>query len=409
MMFPREVIAVLLQFKFQNYKSFSADTTLDMQVTTSIRERKETLIKSGKMNILPLAAIYGANASGKSNLLQALSDMRRNVLNLILKHNLVSTAQFAFDDELRTQPTTFEVFLKLDKKVYQYGFTANKTSYLQEWFYENRTDGSQVTLFQREGAKISVFGPVSFSRKANVLRDLVDDNALFLSFLGLRGVPYARNVFSWFMGLNFLSMGDYSEERFLLNPASPFWKLLFDDDEIRNRCVQLIREADPCILDMRIVKEEDADQNPVYFAYTKHQSLDNKREYEVRFDIESDGTRKLLSLYPMVVSALKFGGILLVDELDAKLHALLFLRIVRLFHDKSSNTNNAQLVFTAHNPVILSKDYLRRDEIWFVEKDENGSSTLKSLVEYKDVRSDLDYLKNYLFGRFGAIPFTMET
>lgn len=394
---------MLLQFKVKNYRSIGGEAILDMTATTA-REHSEFLLEKKGVNILPVASIFGANASGKSNLLKALFDFRNIVVSSHETRDKIPVTPFLFDS-LINEPTEFELFVTLDEKEYNYGFSATKEKIVEEWLSE-RTFSKRDTVWR----EIFYRNESGFECKPKILQhlnqfnDLIEKNMLVLSFLGRKkspGTEVFKNVFNWFLKMLYInSPDDLSQHEVYKQFVLSVYK---ENAEHLAKVKDLIREFDPNIEDIKIISGKNADGNDVFEAFTCH----NGNEYTI--NIESDGTRKVFYMFLKIAFTLKYGGLLAIDELDCQLHPLLLRKIVRMFHDKDFNKNNAQLIFTSHNLIVLDNRELRRDEIWFMEKDEKGYTNLFSLSEFKTdsehVRSDLDFGKHYLAGRFGAVPF----
>lgn len=408
-----EVKTMLLQFEVENYRSIGNKVTLDM-TASGLSEHKDFLIQEKGVNILPVATIYGANASGKTNVLKAFQELRRLI---VFSHyysekneNSNPIIPFLFDDKLSKENTTFSVFLVSDdrKKEYNYGCSWKNGIVYEEWLRE-RTFSKNETIWkkvlEREEQKF-VYGEQKKYKKLSGYDDLIQKNMLVVSFLGskdIKGIDAFKEVYDW------AALGFYEGVSGSINIEKTLKQYMAFEEynlHVLEEAKKFIHSIDPCIDDIKVESQKDTQNQDVYSAYTYHRGH--------KFDLvnESDGTKKIFALYMQIFLVLQLGGILVVDELDAQLHPLILRKIVRMFHDKEYNKGNGQLIFSSHNLVLLNKEEMRRDEIWFVEKDTNGFTTMSALSDYKVndicVRSDLDYGKNYLIGRFGAIPFLNE-
>jgi len=396
---------MLLQFRFKNYKSFADEAILDMTATT-IKEHKDTLIEKNNINILPVAAIHGANANGKSSFLDALFAMHLMVVATFnnMYDRPLEIASFNFDDELKKEPTEFEMHINIEDKEYKYGFSATKEEIVEEWLYHKSFRKNSKMEFKplihRIKEEVQLYESLE---KQKEIISLMNSKTLLLSLLGRKGAPVAAELYRWFLMSSF---DVFESEGDNLKSQSAF-RFLNESEEFFEKVKDKIREVDPCIKDIKITEFENENQQKIYRLNTVHQSPDGKKEYLFAFEGESEGTQKLFFLYFRILMALKTGGMVYVDELDSKVHPLVFRDMVKTFRDRELNQENAQLIFTCHNLTLLNYNYLRRDEVWFIDKDKTGKSQIYSLADFK-VRSDLDYYKAYLSGKFGAIPYLHE-
>lgn len=403
---------MLLQFRFKNFRSFADEAVLDL-TATGIKENSNSLIEINGNKVLPVAAIYGPNASGKSNLFLAFKSMFQEVFWESAKStNHSNITPYFFKKDLITQPCEFEICIYSDNKEYRYGFVRDQEKILEEWLFSKKfvknTKASEKLIFHRELQHTSI-GKIK-QIDANELEyasSVANDNQLLLSIIGNRGKSEFCNVFTWFQ---FSDVSDFSNERDEVFNTKISSEFLYENSEYLKQVSNLISLIDPSIIQLKIKPEIDKDMNTAYKWYSVHKNDEGKRVY-MPFASESSGTKKLLSLAVAIMMSLNSGVTIWADELDAKLHPLVLRYILKLFNDRKTNPGNGQLIFSAHNIVCLDSSDLRRDEIWFVEKNDQ-KSILFSLYDFKcedeSIRSDLDFGKNYLAGRFGAIPFRDE-
>lgn len=397
---------MLLRYKVKNYKSIADELVVDL-TAGSIKEHCDSLITVNKINILPLAAFFGANASGKSNLLQSLFAMRYEVIS---GNGLFST--FYYDSNKRDDVIEIEVCLYIESlnKEIRFGFTRLEKDIMEEWMFaktfSNTPNLNETCVYYRKkGEKlISDLKDNVELKELGFVASVSGDNELILTNIGKRNISKYSAVFMWFR-YNLLPL-DYS---------GVYSSIAIDDQELLEllykkelpllEIEKFIKVVDSDIKGLEIREELDSNMNKRYKVYSKHLTKDNI-EMEVPFSTESCGTKKVFSLALFVNSALKGGKVLVCDELDCKLHPLLLRYFVRMFADKKINVGNGQLIFTSHNLVCLDSSDLRRDEIWFVEKN-NQKTSVFSLYDFKEesIRKDLSFGKHYLNGRFGAIPF----
>lgn len=391
---------------------------------SSIFEHKDSVKKLGKYKILPLAVLYGANSSGKSNLIKALRVMNRMVLDSVKlnDNDTLPYAPFALDDTSEKIPTRFEIqFLKEDA-LYSYGYEYNLKEIVSEWLYEKRFGEKEYNLFVRSHDTIEVSEKRFEEGKGK--EKMTNSNRLFLSLVAQLKGEKSKLVMDWFNNYNVLSglhgegyagvtLGMFFDKVKEAEDATSFFRKLqlgFNRFEVKKS------EVPQEVLD-RVPPEikEKYKEGKIVDTLTSHNVFNDLGQVigERMFDeeeMESEGSKKVIELSGPLFDTLKGGKVLVVDELDAKLHPLLTRNIVLLFMDPDININNAQLVFATHDTNLLNLKLIRRDQIWFAEKDKCDSTDIYSLVEFKDeqgnmVRNDRNIEKDYITGRYGAIPY----
>lgn len=393
----QEVNIMLIQFRFQNYKSFKEETVLDM-TATSQREHSDFLIEKNENKVLPVAVFFGGNANGKSNLIEAFFRM---IYSIIMTYDIdenqdLEANPYIFDESIE-EPTAFEIVLAIEDIEYKYGFILDSNKIHQEWLlqrpFKKSSTANYKKLFEREENDIKLY---SEFKEYELLKSLVKEKNLFLSILGRRRENIAKDIYGWAAHTDFEMFDTENDQRIL--------EILYSDKKLFEQVKREIKEVDNCIFNMKIIKEINRLNNKfIYKLEAIHRIAD--KEFECPFEIESSGTIKLFYLYYKIYKILNRGGVLFIDELDSKIHSLVLKHIISLFNDREINKNNAQIVFSCHNTWLLENKLLRRDQIWFIKKDNKGISEIYSLADFKDVRSDLDYNKAYLSGKFGAIPY----
>jgi AAA15 family ATPase/GTPase len=407
---------MLIQFNFENYKTYLKQTSLDF-TATNINELKSNIIEyKDKEKYLKVNAIYGANASGKSNILEAFQLMRHWVLKSFEhsgKENLIPLKRFNFSNEGKNGKSTFETFFTINDKEFQYGFQSDEKLIYQEWLYKRnfKYKSKYDVVFEREKSEFNLRGDL---KNIKQLLNSINQKTLLLSILSRLNIEDVIDVMGWFESTDVVNFGDVTFE-YLISKTLP--QVDFNNEREKKDFINYLMAIDIGIEDIRIEKigksnSMDTFESKKYKIYTKHRNLDSNDYEEIPLEEESSGTIKMISLYYFLNYTLKNGKTLFVDEMDAKLHPLLTRYIINLFHNEETNTKNAQLIFTTHDTNSLSKEFLRRDQIWFAEKDNKGVSTLFSLAEYKinnnKVRNDATYNKDYLGGRYGAVPNLKE-
>lgn len=391
---------MLCQFSFQNYKSYKSETTFDFQAT-AIPEFSDSLLTSEKGSaLLPVGVIYGPNGGGKSNLLLALSSLISTVVKPI--HDLEKSRQeviiqqrvgytpFLFDEDSRTQPTEFEIFFRQGKNEYRYYLALLNDEVVSESLYWRAIGGKKTgTVFERERSEIVLGSKIN---KASINRS-VNPKMPYLSFLAINyDIPIVAEVQSWFESCIIRSYA---------NPIVDRQIMISRDEIVRKRIIWALNDMGIDMTGYRFDEEERQ-------LYT--QRTVNGKLYELCFDDESDGTKKLIAALPVILLALQEGRLVIIDELDAKLHPKLLRYIISLFKNKKLNTKGAQLLFTSHDMTTMKNTVFRRDEIWFAASDVNHESEIYSLYEIrrednKRINNTAVYDKQYLEGRYGADPF----
>ena len=403
---------MLIRFSFKNFKSFKNENCLDMEAT-SLKEHEYNVAKTENGEYLKVSAIYGANASGKTNVLQAFDYMKKRILvSDDSKKNSPIDEENIYSFMINNDPIALEVeILAKNNKIYKYGFEVLKDTIISEWLFEKRVN-KFYAIFERENNNVSM--------KPNKISDLVniDERTLFLNIYSKidRNNEDFSNVYDWFVNSMYLDLGNPNFERFINNRVS--LKIL-SDENYKKELLKFIKTFDSGIEGIKTTPdsiEAVKSNNGIIDIEVLHRG-ENGELKALPFYLESNGTRKMFHLFDFFMDALKNGMVLFVDELDAKLHPLLTRYIINLFHNSQTNIGNGQLIYSTHDTVNLNKETFRRDEIWFAEKDKDGISEIYALSDYileddknagKKVRNDATYNKDYLTGRYGAIPVLEE-
>ena len=403
---------MLIRFSFKNFKSFKNENCLDMEAT-SLKEHEYNVAKTENGEYLKVSAIYGANASGKTNVLQAFDYMKKRILvSDDSKKNSPIDEENVYSFMINNDPIALEVeILAKNNKIYKYGFEVLKDKIISEWLFEKRVN-KFYSIFERESNNVSM--------KPNKISELVniDERTLFLNIYSKidRNNEDFSNVYDWFVNSTYLDLGNPNFERFINNRVS--LKIL-SDENYKKELLKFIKNFDSVIEGIKTTPdsiEAVKSNNGIIDIEVIHKG-ENGELKALPFYLESNGTRKMFHLFDFFMDALKNGMVLFVDELDAKLHPLLTRYIINLFHNSDTNKGNGQLIYSTHDTVNLNKETFRRDEIWFAEKDKDGISEIYALSDYileddknagKKVRNDATYNKDYLTGRYGAIPVLEE-
>lgn len=404
-------MVTLLQFTVGNYRSFHQARTFSM-VPSSIQDNpKECVVAEGHYRYLTAAAVYGANSSGKSNLVMALATMKRMVLNSVKlnDHDFLFYDPFLLTEDSGNQPTHFEiVYLDADETRVRYGFDYTLRQIEREWLFISKKNKKELPYFVRDEEGIGV-DEMLFAEGIG-LEERTNDNRLFLSLVAQLGGTISKNVLDFFnsgynviSGLNSQGYEGLTERQFLNKEAESVDALQFFKD-LQLGFIDI--ETD----EHEIEKGRKAiDVFTVHNIYNKDGEITGKQRF--RFDYcESQGTQKLFELAGPLFEALRHGRLLVMDELDAKMHPLISQHIIKLFSSEKTNQHHAQLLFTTHDTNLLSSHLLRRDQIWFTEKDKAESTDLYSLMHIvlpdgTKPRGDGNLERNYIKGRYGAVPY----
>jgi AAA15 family ATPase/GTPase len=390
-----------------------------------ITEHKNRVVSIGGEKLLRIAAIYGANGGGKSNVIDAFNFMRTYVLDSLTFGGLTATTineqtrrtknniqnPFAFDDISKNNGSEFEVFF-IDKngKTYQYGFIIKALKVIEEWLYiKAKTSKDYKLVFYRntESGELNLEG--LNKNQAENIKNGLEDETLIISLGAQIKIEVLKMFRNWFSKTYVIDFSMITEDRALSNNKKPGYQLMLKNDTLNIEIINFLQSFDESISSLEVKQTNVDDDNPKYVIYSGHKKIDSKNSINILFDEESSGTKKMLVLFPIIRLVISTGSILFIDEMNAKLHPLLVRNLILMFADPDINKHNAQLIFTTHDTWQLSNDLLRRDEIWFVDKDKDGVTTLYSLADFMDekgvkIRKDENYEKNYLLGKYGAIP-----
>lgn len=404
-------MAALLQFSVGNYRSFHQVRTFSM-VPNSIQDNlKGCVVAEGRSRYLVTAAIYGANSSGKSNLIAALATMKLMVLSSVKlnDHDPLPYDPFLLSEESSKQPTHLEIlYLDSDETCIRYGFDYTMRRIEQEWLFVSKKNKQEQPYFVRDEEGIGV--DESLFPEGVGLEERTNDNRLFLSLVAQLGGTISKDVLDYFRsgynvisGLNNQGYEGLTERQFL------------NEEEESADALQFFKDLQLGFENIETV-EHDTDKGKkaidvftMHNVYNKGGEIVGKQRF--RFDYcESQGTQKLFELAGPLFEVLRHGRLLVMDELDAKMHPLISQHIIRLFSNEKTNPHHAQLLFTTHDTNLLSSHLLRRDQIWFTEKDKAESTDLYSLINIvlpdgTKPRGDGNLERNYIKGRYGAIPY----
>ena len=416
---------MLLNFAVTNYRSIKERQVFSMLAVDGLPHEESLIHSKDDISILPVALLFGANASGKSNILRAFGMMRQMVLDSVRLNpddTLDEYEPFLLDEESRNNDTEFEAEFIVDTGYnvelhYRYGFSFSGKLISEEWLYRQKEDTNEIELFVRTGGKIQI-NEKEFP-EVKVKEDTLNNNRLFLSLIAQLNGVQSKEIIFWFNRSTFATA---LKTKQYLTLTSNLFKEKGDtvEDEV-DKYVQMaltfLSDIDTRIKDLSITEEPD--EFPEYLRsifntaslkiesthnrYNKDGDIVGKEVFSIEHN-ESEGTQKITELLGLIFITLSSGRLLVIDELDAKLHPLLTRAIIQLFTCPKINQHGAQLVFTTHDTNQLHLDYVRRDEIWFTEKSPVEATELYSHIEFKDFDPSMDITEQYVNGRYGAIP-----
>ncbi|SSC69656.1 unnamed protein product [Ciceribacter sp. T2.26MG-112.2] len=413
---------MLLRFEAANIHSFAELQELSL-VASRLKGVEGGLLPipgSTGLRAVPVALIYGANASGKTNFVKALMFMRSAILFSHSQGNPlggVPRKPFALDEESEAKPSHFEAEFVVGGCRYIFGFTCDSRSFLTEWLYAF-PEGKRRKLYEREGKNVD-FGPTMLGAKKTLV-EFMRSNSLFISTATQNDHEELSEVVSFFRTMQYSGAVSVSPTT-ITNT--------FKEGQIDPRTITFLQSTGTGIVGLeqleREVSEQDMNLRSEIFAIARKHigeeaMIDDEpqgkeveiqllhqgaaKQYALPLRFESAGTRRLLLMMSKILRALDNGDLIIVDELDASLHTLVAEQILELFNNPEYNSKGAQLIATTHDTNILACDFLRRDQIWLCEKDDFGVSHIFSLADFK-LRPTDRFEKGYLEGRFGAIPF----
>ena len=391
---------MLCQFSFKNFMSYKDETIFDLQAEP-LNEFSDSIIEfDGVSNLLPVSVIYGPNGGGKTNLLKALSclislvtkpieDLEKTRSDLILQQSM-SCEPFSLDADSKNEPTEFNIYFRTQKNEFRYYIAIKNDIIVSEVLHRRSLGGKKTAIiFEREEDEIILGASIN---KARVSKD-VNPKMPYLSFLAITyNFHVIAEVQTWF------------ESCIIRNYANPIVEhniMLSEDEQFKSNFIHALNDMGIDVSNYRY----DKDAKQIFLSRTVH---DN--EFELPFPVESDGTRKVFAALPVLMLALNQGRLVIIDELDAKLHPKLLRYIISLFTNREINKNGAQLLFTSHDMSTLKNDVFRRDEIWFAALNNEHSSEIYSLYEIRRedgarINATASYDKQYLEGRYGADPY----
>ncbi|MDD7388575.1 MAG: ATP-binding protein [Lachnospiraceae bacterium] len=407
---------MIYEFSFENYRSYRNEATIGF-LAKPISEFEDTLIRTkGEDALLPVCAIYGPNGGGKSSVIMAIEELRQIVMQPLLqlafmkkkneelgdapieqlKDGLadihITSSYYKWDKEYADKPTKFNILFQIDDYKYRYELELKKEDIIVENLYMEK-DGCIEVIFERDEE-----GVFLCDKLESVDMENINESLPILSYIAMfKNIDIIDRVFKFFMQIKVLNYDKPNMDRKI------FVKQIEKD---KKRVCSVLQSMGIDICDIEVVYDDDGSIKEIYTTHL----LSSGETTKLCLSEESGGTKKIISIIPILLKGIEQNCLFLIDELDAKLHPLLLRRIIELFTDKRINKGTAQLLFTSHDLTTMSKDVFRRDEIWFSAINAYEESVLYSLVDFRKEggnkpRNDENYSKQYLEGRYGADPY----
>ena len=390
---------MIVSFSFENFRSYKNETLFDFQAA-NIPEHEETIIQRAHVSsLLPVNVIYGPNGGGKSGVLMAFSCLISYVVEPIVKLEKnrknaylqsVKCQPFLFDEVSKNQPTAFDLFFRTETNEFRYYFSVCDDVVVDECLYKKTFASKKAaTIFERNYNTVELGASI----RSKSINTEVNPKMPYLSFLAINyNIPIISEVQEWFESCVIVNYA---------NPLSEKRVFVLSDNDEKITVVKLMNEMGVDISDYRF----DEENRKLFLERT----IGSER-YELDYYYESEGTKKLFAILPLIILALREGRLLIADELDAKLHPKLLKHVISLFNNPEINKHGAQLLFTSHDMTTMNRFVLRRDEIWFAALNDNHESEIYSLYDFRTeegthVSNTVSYSKQYLEGKYGADPY----
>lgn len=424
---------MLIEFQFKNYRSFRDEAVLSMEAT-GVGNFKNCLIEYNNRKLLPAAAIYGKNGGGKSNVIRAYwlaVQFIRNAQRSQHEKATIPVVPFMLNDYSKEEPTEFEFVYVIDGIKYNYGFAATKEKIVREFLY-HAPKGQRAMVFSREEQKFTF---TEDKLRRNLISETIAPNQLFFSIACTMNDTACVKAMKWFREAIYFSRDysdipqqllEYSNDNGMLKAIASYAQaadLGIEDMQFEFNSKEIDEKLDwpdnvpegirAALTQFMRALSESSNQAEAKLklgevtATSLHTGIDKAgkhQQYKLELEDESDGTRKLMALAPAIESALRSGGVLLVDEIEKEMHPMLVNYIIAKFQSKRTNTNGAQLIFTTHNTELMNMELLRKDQLYFADKNQaDGCSELYSISDF-NTRTTENIRKGYLAGKYGATP-----
>jgi AAA15 family ATPase/GTPase len=419
---------MLIEFSVANFRSFWEPRKLSLTATPQKDLLENNTFESpvaGLPRLLRSAVIYGPNAGGKSNFVRAMDFVKKFVISSakeLQEGERIAATPFLFNQLGPTPPSEFEVQFIQEGVRYQYGFAVTKERVTNEWliaYPEGRAQRWFDRAFQLKNNDYQWYFGSRFSGRKKQWQDMTRSNALFLSTAIQWNSEQLKPVFTWFQRLFVIGPSALLTPTYSINACQ--------DEEKKKDILAFMNEADISIADIQMETKDFSPEDlpldmPEEMKEDIRRRMDGKKMTRVGFlhpvggggsqvflplEEESDGTRKLFAYAGPWLDMLSRGRIIIADELDNSLHPKIMRYLLSMFNSGKTNPANGQLIFTTHDTSLLDQDLVRRDQVWFVEKDNSNASQIYPLTDFKPRASEA-LQKGYLSGRYGALPYTSE-
>ena len=403
---------MLVEFSVTNFRSIRDKQTLSMVKGKGHEHEATHTFKPtapGSETLLKSAAIYGANAAGKSNIIKAISTMRKIVVESAKGQlgDKLPVTPFMFDPETPKQPSEFEIIFIQDNVRYQYGFSTTEERIWSEWLFAYPKGRSQ-RWFERnydpETGEYTWHLDTNLKGEKKVWKDSTRDNALFLSIAVQLNSEILKKIYDFFVKMG---AGDMTNDAVSLVNFLRFIDVFINKPPSIDLVSKFINSMNVGVDKISLSDEFSPDRyvkpNKAFDDIEVYKKINNTM-YKSKMKDESEGTKRVIQLMHGLMIGLHYGSVVLIDEINLKLHPALVKMIITKFHDLEQNPQNGQLIFTTHETSVLDQDIFRRDQIWFCEKDENHATRLYSLLDFKPRKGYENLEAAYLAGRYGAVP-----
>ncbi len=393
---------MILSFAISNYRSFKERTEFSMEATASQAKPENVAsvqMRGKSIRVLKSSLIYGSNASGKTTVIRALHSLCSEINGMVTKkggEGVTLYDPFVLDNESANKPSLMEVVFIAESKKYVYSISFDRYSFLDERLECYMNGKSKSTLFTRDTSKGVVHAPKYTSLKERPKFTVYPNKLIITKFLMDTPHPVIQPAVDFLSSIGFANSYSPRMKEVLWYEA----RELLRSNEYQSKLRRFLNYVDFGITDFKMPEDNKLEN----VMLTHKTSVDAEGNNMILMREESLGTSTLFLLGPKIIQALDFGTPLFVDELDSAFHSHISTFILRMFSSPRINPKNAQLIIVTHDVTLMREDSIRRDQIWFSEKNENGESDLFALSDFDGVRENTPFSKWYLLSKFGAVP-----
>jgi AAA15 family ATPase/GTPase len=401
---------MIIEFEIGNYRSFRERVVFTAQADKKLRTHRENILSIQKFSLLRAIVLYGPNGGGKSNFARAYYTMLSLIKGSFQQENLPEKSfdPFQLDDQHSSQPSYFQLTFLLRENpqlIFRLGLEFTDKRFVREWLYQKSlaVNSREVLLYERDGEEISVGqqlpnrGVINTIEKQKLLRP----DCLLFSLLESLNNSLVNRINKEFFEKSLSASALFLSQNNLVSKA------ILKDNSLKEAYLYLLRKADTGIEDFKLDDQDIfEDEEQIMTAHTIHGTGGEIRKFFPMEKMESQGSKKIFRLIGIILTALKSGGVVMIDEIDTQLHPHLTQLLFSLFNDPAVNLRNAQLIAISHEHTLLDLPSIRKDQVWFIQKNKKMASELFSLTDFTDERSVHSFGKRYLAGQYGAIPTT---